>query len=144
VNITNKAGSWAFSAIKGQVLDQLKKGPDATASKLWTDEANKETQALTHNFQNAMLQNGFYDPEVIKLIQDRATDDGGYTGPPKDALRYDDHGNVVGFNFQSSAYDDWANGYYDKVNHPTWGTMPGGQLSEEVKQIYVTNFGVKF
>ena len=144
VNITNKAGSWAFDAVKGQVLDQLKKGPDATASKLWTDEANKQTDALTHNFQNVMLQNGFYDPEVIELIQQRATQDGGYTAPPRDALRYDDHGNVVGFNFQSTAYDDWANGLYDKEHHPTWGTMPGGQLSEDVKQIYVTNFGVKF
>jgi hypothetical protein len=144
VKISNEAGKWAFDAMKGQVLDQLKKGPDAEASKLWTDEANKQTDALTHNFQNVMLQNGFYDPEVIKLIQERATQDGGYTAPPKDALRYDDKGNVVGFDFQSAAYDDWANGLYDKEHHPTWGTMPGGQLSEDVKQIYVTNFGVKF
>lgn len=144
VNIANKAGSWAFDAVKGQVLDQLKKGPDATASKLWTDEANKETDALTHNFQNVLLQNGFYDPAVIKLIQQQGTSDGGYTAPPKDALRYDDQGNVLGFNFQSTAYDDWAHGLYDKEHHPTWGTMPGGQLSEDVKQIYVTNFGVKF
>jgi len=144
VNITNKAGSWAFDAVKGQVLDQLKKGPDASASKLWTDEANKQTQSLTHNFQNVMLQNGFYDPEVIKLIQDQATEDGGYTGPPNDALRYDDNGKVVGFDFQSTGYDNWANGHYDQDEHPNFGTMPGGELSEEVKQIYVTNFGVKF
>ena len=144
VNIANKAGSWAFNAVKSQVLDQLTKGPDATASKLWTDEANKQTDALTHNFQNVMLQNGFYDPAVIKLIQERGTSDGGYTAPPKDALRYDDQGKVVGFDFQSTAYDDWAHGLYDKELHPTWGTMPGGQLSEDVKQIYVTNFGVKF
>jgi hypothetical protein len=144
VNITNKAGSWAFDAVKGQVLDQLKKGPDASASKLWTNEANKQTEALTHNFQNVMLQNGFYDPEVIKLIQGQATRDGGYTAPPPGALRYDDQGKVVGFNFQSTEYDDWAHGLYDQDHHPTWGTMPGGQLSENVKQIYVTNFGVKF
>jgi hypothetical protein len=91
-----------------------------------------------------MLQNGFYDPEVIKLIQDQATSDGGYTGPPMDALRHDDQGRVIGFDFQSEAYDNWANGHYDKDSHPTFGTMPGGELSEEVKQIYVTNFGVKF
>ena len=144
VDIANKAGSWAFDAVKGQVLDQLKKGPDATASKLWTDEANKQTQALTHNFQNVMLQNGFYDPEVITLIQQRATRDGGYTAPPRDALRIDADGRVLGFDFQSTAYDDWANGLYDKENHPTWGTMPGGELSEDVKQIYVTDFGVSF
>jgi hypothetical protein len=144
VDITNKAGSWAFDAMKGQVLDQLKKGPDATASKLWTDEANKQTEALTHNFQNVMLQNGFYDPDVISLLQQQGTRDGGYTAPPKEALRYDDQGKVVGFDFQSTAYDDWAHGLYDPEHHPTWGTMPGGQLSEDVKQIYVTNFGVKF
>jgi len=141
---SGKMAGWAFDAIKGQVLDQLKKGPDATASKLYTDEANKQTQALTHNFQNVMVQNGFYGPDVMDIIQKDATRDGGYTAPPKDALRYDDKGKVVGFNFGSTAYDDWANGLYDPKTHPTWGTMPGGQLSEDVKQIYVTNFGVKF
>jgi hypothetical protein len=144
VKIQSEVGSWASDTIKDQALDQLKKGPDAGASKLWTDEANKQTDALTHNFQNVMLQNGFYDPEVIGLIQAGATRDGGYTAPPPEALRYDNQGKVVGFDFQSTAYDDWAHGLYDPARHPTWGTMPGGQLSEDVKQIYVTNFGVKF
>ena len=144
VDITNKAGSWAFDAVKGQVLDQLKKGPDASASKLWTDEANKETEALTHNFQNVMLQNGFYDADVIDLLLAQGTRDGGYSAPPKEALRYDDNGKVAGFDFQSTAYNDWATGHYDKDTHPTWGAMPGGQLSEGIKEIYVTNFGVHF
>lgn len=143
VKIANPVAGWAFDTVKGQVLDHLKGEPVDEAAKLWTDDANKQTQALTHNFQNVMLRNGFYDPKVISILQKNAGTDGGYNGPPPGALRYQD-GKPVGFDFQSTAYDDWANGLYDKDTAKTNGTMPGGQLSEEIKQIYVTNFGVKF
>lgn len=122
---------------KGAALDQLSKGPDKSAGSVYGGRDVATQDALRRDFMNILLQNGFYDPEVIAEGQKQFP--GAVNPPPDGALLRDSSGRVTGFNYQSDAYSQWVSGLHSDRN-PTWGTAPGMKITDSIIGKYREQF----
>jgi hypothetical protein len=130
---------WGVDALKGAALDQMGKTPK-DADSLYGDRDVENEEALRRDTMNMLLQNGFFEDDVIEIGSDDLGGKGVY-GPPAGALRYDDQGNVAGFDYSSDDYANWVSATSGGDNPPWYGLAPGVKLPAQVIDTYQDQFG---
>ncbi len=131
--------NWGVEQLRGAALGQLAEGPDSTATSLYGGREVETQEALQRDTMNMLLQNGFYEQEVMDI---GSADLGGKgaAAPPEGALNRDEDGNVTGFNFSSDDYSNWVQGTSGPGNPEWWGLAPGMDLPERVVNEYRSTF----
>lgn len=130
---------WGVDQLKSAALDKLGEGPATDPGSLYGGREVADQEALRRDTMNLLLQNGFYDPDVVALGS-KELGGKGASAPPAGALLRDSHGNVTGFDFGSDDYANWVQGTSGPGNPAWWGLAPGMQLPESVIDKYRSQF----